>query len=614
MPVVNPSDPSRFSQVEDIRTQTYPSQWWDIASLRMPKTVKLLFDQCAYLATSSSIIAPTVQKLAAYPLTKITLDVPTSEGFSNERRRWDDLLFRRIKYPRRQIEMGLDYFTYGNAIVSIGYPFKKWITCPKCKASKRLEELKHKRDWVYAGGHFDLSCSCGYHGRADVRDRYYRSPREIKLIRWTPQHISIDHNPLIQKSRYIYKIPADLKRKVQTGDPNFLMETPQVFIDAVERGLPVELDSDNLFHFRAPTISLPQDGGWGYPVILPALKDHFHLQIMKRAQEAVMLEHLVPLDVLFPAAIEGVDPYRNLDLSKWRDRVLDELQKHRKDPNYKPVMPVPLGHQRVGGNGRALMLTGEIRSASELVVTGMQAPIEFHFGGLSWTGSSVSLRMLENLFETYRDQHDDFLNHFFIPNVARFMGWREVSGKMKAFKMADDMQTKQMLMSLNQSRKISDQTVLSEFGKDASSERALIEAEADSIRQQQRRDQLWNAEVQAEAQAIMSRAAAKQQAAGAEDDPNMAGADPGQGGDPAAAGGGPGIQPGPQTDVRDMVAAWAGRLSRMQPHEQAATLQRIEQQAPELYRAIKERMSNEQTQQMEPLPEQRPPRRADAGV
>ena len=43
--------------------------------------------------------------------------------------------------------------------------------------------------------------------------------------------------------------------------------------------------------------------------------------------------------------------------------------------------------------------------------------------------------------------------------------------------MADDIQSKQLLMSLNQLKKVSDKTLLAEFDKDAFSEAQLIEKE-----------------------------------------------------------------------------------------------------------------------------------------
>jgi hypothetical protein len=393
------------------------------------------------------------------------------------------------------------------------------------------------------------------------------------------------------------------------------------------------LHQRNVFHFKAPTPSLDHDNaGWGYPLILPALKDSFYLQVMKKAQEAVMMEHLIPLDVLFPTSADAqANPYVMLNLADWKKRIELEIVKWRWDPNYKPILPLPIGHQRIGGDGRALMLTQEIKAWSEHIIAGMGVPQEFVFGGLSWSGSSVSLRMLENQFMTYRDMHEHFLKHFLIPSIARFMGWKEISVHMKSFKMADDIQAKQMLMSLNQLRKVSDKTLLSEFDKDSVDELKMIERELRMNLEIQKLSSLMQAEIQGEQQQVLSKyqlktqeaqmqAQMKMQAQMGMGQPGMG--QPGMGQPGAAPQGGPlasapGTPEGQQTsavNVIDLAEAWAKKLGGMAPEEQSAVLGQMQTQAPELHQLIMQKMSVQKALSQQPLPEQRPPRRSDAVI
>jgi hypothetical protein len=390
---------------------------------------------------------------------------------------------------------------------------------------------------------------------------------------------------------------------------------------------PFVLTKENIFHFKAPTPSLDaNDEGWGYPPILPALKDSFYLQVMKKAQEAVMLEHLVPLDILFPASADAAaNPYLMINLSDWKRRIEKELTQWRWDPNYKPILPVPVGHQRIGGNGRALMLTQEIRAWSEHIIAGMGVPQEFVFGGLSYSGSSVSLRMLENQFLTYREMHQHFLQHFLIPNVSRFMGWQEISVHMRAFKMADDMQAKQLLLSLNQLNKISDKTLLAEFDKDSRDELRLIEQELKSRLDITKLQALHQATTQGEAQKIstkfqieaqaqMAQAQAKQQAQMMTQQGAGGGAPPGPGGGQQAIGQPQEGQQSENVNVGELSDAYAKRLAKMQPAESAAVLGQMAQQMPELHRLVNEKIHVYRAAEQKPLPENRPPRREDAQI
>jgi hypothetical protein len=266
------------------------------------------------------------------------------------------------------------------------------------------------------------------------------------------------------------------------------------------------------------------------------------------------------------------------------------------------------------------MLTQEIRAWSEHIIAGMGCPQEFVFGGLTWSGSSVSLRMLENQFLNYRDMQEQFLKYFLIPNVARFMGWREISVHMTAFRMADDVQAKQLLLQLNQLRKVSDKTLLAEFNRDSLGELKLMEQELRRTLDLSKMDALQKAEIQGEvnnvtmryqmkAQEKMNQAQMASQAAmGGQ--PGMPGqGDPAAGGIPPAEG-----QPPATTNVVDLASAWAKKLGAMDPTQRATILQRMSMETPQLHQVVQQAMtqSGGGPVDMTPLPEQRPPRRAGA--
>ncbi len=598
----------------DARNNTfrYPSQWWDIAHMELPTSVKQLFRWCRYHVLVNPLISSVTRKMASYPITKVIVDDKGEEGFDKNYKRWNDFLFRVIDINKFQIEAGLDYHTYGNCVVSILYPFHKHLKCGSCGFKERIKRLKRKKDWDFRNFEYTMSCpKCGAHGKAEVEDVFYRSYRDIKLIRWNPSDLDIDFNPITQKSEYAYRIPDGMRRRVLQKNSKYLEETPKRFIEAMKSKRPVVLTRENIFHFKAPTPSLSgNDAGWGYPPILPALKDSFYLQIMKKAQEAVMLEHLVPLDILFPSSTDAnANPYTTINLSDWKTRIERELSKWRGDPNYKPILPLPVGYQRVGGNGRALMLTQEVRAWSEHIIVGMGVPQEFAFGGLSWTGSSVSLRMLENNFLSYRDMHEHFLKHFLISSVARFMGWKEIGVHMKAFKMADDVQSKQLLMSLNQMRKVSDQTLLAEFDKDALDELRIIEKELRRNLEVTKLDTMYKAQIQGESQQIATKYQMKAQDIQMAAQRRAAEQQQGEQAPPEQQQ----EQPGGEqrtVNVVDLAEAWAKKISRMPVEDRAPILKQMEDQSPNLHQLILQKVQVIDSLEQKPLPEKAPPRRS----
>lgn len=600
----------------------YPSQWWDVAHMELPNSIKGLFKWCRYHALVNPLISSVVRKLSAYPVTKVSIKDKVSDGFDKNHSRWDSLLKNTLNINRFQIEAGLDYHTYGNCIVSIYFPFHKHLECKSCKKKERIKKLKYKVDWNFKNFEYTLNCSCGHTGPAKVHDIFYKSHKDIRLVRWNPTDIQIDYNPITQRKEYAYNIPPKIRKKVLTKKLSYLEELPSKFIDSMKYKKPVILASENVFHFKAETPSLnSNDEGWGYPPILPALKDSFYLQIMKKAQEAVMLEHLVPLDIIYPATQDqNASPYTTVNLSDWKRKIETELINWRMDPNHKPILPLPVGYQRIGGNGRALMLTQEIRAHSEHILIGMGVPQEFVFGGLSWTGSSVSLRMLENLFMTYRDMHDNFLTNFLVPNVSRFMGWHPVDIRMKTFKMADDIQNKQLLLNLNQLRKVSDQTLLSEFDIDAFTEMKAVEKELRRNLEITKLDSLYKAQIQGESQQIMMKAQtdavlqqqkAKLRAQKDMQEQQKQDAMLQQKKQQAQQ-----VQQPQQKQVNvvQLAEAWAKKLSSMDPIKSQQYLDQMSTQSPQLHQLVMQKMQEIKTQGMQPLPEKGPPRRQDGVI
>ena len=595
----------------------YPSAWWDVAHMDLPSTVKSLFKWCRYHALANPLISAVVRKMSEYPITRVILDHDEPDGFQKQKARWEDLLYNCLDIHRFQVEAGLDYHAYGNCLVSIVYPFHKHLECRNCGFSKRIKRLKFRVDWDFSNWNYTLNCPrCFHNGPCKVKDEWYHSYRDIKLIRWNPSDIDIDFNPITQRTRYYYRIPGRIRKRILTKHKGYLEEMPHSFVKSMKTKRPVELVDRNLYHFKAPTPSLADnDAGWAYPPILPALKDSFYLQVLKKANEAIMLEHLVPLDILFPSTQDAnASPYMMVNLADWKRRVELELKRWRWDPNYKPIMPLPVGHNRIGGDGRSLMPTQEIRVWSEHIISGMGAPQEFVFGGMSWTGSSVTLRMLENRFLNYREEHDRFLNHFLLPNVARFMNWKQPKAHMKAFKMADDLQSKQLLMSLNQLKKISDKTLLAEFDKDALDELRLIEQELRRNLEIAKLDSLYKAEIQGEMQQVQTKYQIEaqkkmmdaQQAAGQAGLPQGMDAQPGPMGEEQA---------GNQVNLIDYAEALAKRLSGMPDEARAEYLHRMGTQSPRLAELVQQKMSVMAALEQQPLPEQRPPRRTGgAGI
>jgi hypothetical protein len=478
----------------------YPSPFFDLSSTYLPNNIKDLFLWCEYYFLTNPLVNTVVSKLAEYPITDIIVEHKTRKVREKWEKYINDVLFLRGFC----IETGLDYYTFGSAYVSVLFPFVKQVRCKSCGDWFVADAIK--KSWKFNNFRFALRCpSCHSRTTADVRDVYYKNLRKVRVVRWNPKQITVAYNEVTGKAVYYYAPPKQLINDVNIGIKDTIINTPQMIIEAIRRPENrLKLNEDNFYHIKRPSLS-SRDTGYGVPILLPVLKDLFYLQVLKRAQEAVAASHIVPLRAIYPQApTASGDPLTTLNLQQWRREVKSEINNWRRDPNYIPVLGFPLGHEQLGGDARALLLASEIQVWSDMIVAGMGIPRELIFGGVSWSGTNVSLRILENKFLNYITQLEHMIR-FVMNKLAAYTGWPEASARFRPFKMADDLQRKMLLLQMAQAGKVSDQTLMEECDLDSETEDKMMQEEAKRRTSVLKEQQKATAEMQGEAMVVQAK-------------------------------------------------------------------------------------------------------------
>lgn len=596
----------------------YPSPFFDLAHTYLPPTVKQMFKWCRYYYLTQPLIAAVVNKMAEYPITDLVIDTD-NRGLRNT---WERFFESDIQLRPRLLDIGLYYYCYGNALGSLMHPFIKWLKCKYCGHSVMAKKATYR----FRTYEFYMTCDrCGQTGHALVEDQYLQTSGGTKIILWNPEDIDIVFNPITQETVYFYSLPIQTLNDMAVGRREVIEQLPQVFIDAAKKRKSITLNPDNLFHIKRPSVlSGPRDTGWGTPLVLPVLKDVFYLQIMKKAQEAILLERIVPLTVIFPQQSSGTaDPYTSVNLVDWKEHIAQEIQRWRLDRNYIPILPLPIGNQVIGGDGRALLMSQEIKIWSDQIIAGMGVPNEFIYGGLQWSGSNVSLRMLENQFMRYLSHLLVFVKDFVIKGMAAHMGWPTVGVRFKPFKMADDLQRKAFLFQLNQAGKVSDTTLITDSDLNPDEENELLKKETKARLEAVKEQQMAEAEIAGEAGVINAKYQAKAQTIMMQEQQQAAsgsqGTAPGEPGEEvgspqtAPPGAPPQQAPPEQSPLHQIVQ----RLRSLSPEAQRTVLLRIEQQNADLAKQLRAQLgqgggidsSPNSSSAGLPLPTQLPPRR-----
>lgn len=446
---------------------SHPNPMFDFITGFAPRKLKDLFRWVEYLYYNSAHIFAALKKFSEYPVTE--LDFSASD--EAQKNNWDRVLNKSIKVKNISIATGLDLQLYGNSFISVYHPFNRFLICDRCEQRAGIKKVDYKFNLKDLS--FSYKChTCDALTTGKIKDEKASDEKRINVIRWDPKLMDINHNPITNESVYYYTIPQELKHKVQKGDQHIVNSMPLEFLKAIKDDKVFEFAEGQIYHMKInPPAGISSQ--WGFPPLTTTIKLFFYTAVLRKANEAIAFEHILPFRVLHPAAVSGAaDPAQMINLMKWRQEMKSNIQKWRRDPLHIMFAPAALGVTMMGGQGRSLLTLGEVKEAEEEIIAAMGIPKEFIYGGLSFTGSSITLRMLENQLETYTSHLNEQLE-WIIAQCAKVLSWNPIEAEFLPFKLIDDTVQKQFLMNLQQTTggMISNTTMLSLNDTDINEER-----------------------------------------------------------------------------------------------------------------------------------------------
>lgn len=453
-------------------TANHPNPMFDYLTGFVPRKLKDLLKWSEYLAFNSAHIYATVRKFGEYPITELEYDT-TSDA---ERDRHVELYEKTLRFKGFLTKVSFDKWIYGNVFVSVYEPFKRFLVCNTCRVKTDIKACDYSFNLDRL--QFKFHCpACKRHGPGDVDDQKLVDKRKIVLIRWDPKAIDIDFNPITGESLYFYTIPRNLTQQVKAGNKNLINSMPMEFLRAMQRKKTFLFADGQLYHMKVPGPAgvEPQ---WGFPPITAAIKLFLFAAILRKANEAIALEHITPFRVMFPQAASGNgDPATTINLATWREQLEANLRKWRRDPLQIQFAPAPLGVQNVGGDGRALLTLGELQEAEKNICLSLGVPLEFLQGGLGQTRGEITLRMIENQLQTHIEDLND-LTQWVENKVSVFLGFETIKVKLADFKMIDDVEDKGIYLQLYQAGELSRATLFDRIGLDPAAEDKKIKQDA----------------------------------------------------------------------------------------------------------------------------------------
>ena len=498
IPVISPIA-GHGSVINSRYTRLYNNPMFDYLSEMLPQNIKEHFKWCELVYQSMPIVANGIRKLVGYPVTGFSF-IDESEAVRDKTKELTD----KLHLKSALLDLGTDRYVYGNAFRSIYFPFKRFLCCKHCKNQTAIENAV----FSVRRKNIELTCSCGHKGPAEIIDEITKDIEKIRIVRWDPKQLEISQNPITGSTTYYYALPKKFLDSVRRGDITVFRDSPEIFIRAALQGRNVVM-GHNFFHSKTTTLS-GYSIGWGLSPLLPTLKTYMYISVLRKASEAIGMEHITPQRILFPQSNGTSDPSVMGSMQRWRREMDSAIERWRLDPNYIMTAPFPTGVTNIGSQGRALSPIEEIKDARTEMALALDISPNILTGDANLQTSAVGLRMLENQLTPTVESLQDFAN-WTIDMINAQFDKNFCHVKLVPFRLADDIMNKQLLLQ-SLGTAASKSTIQEALNLDPDAERDRMKQEAlsdhdmqkDIEQEIQKREQNIATQAQADEQAMSS--------------------------------------------------------------------------------------------------------------
>ncbi len=448
---------------------TYPNPAFDVSSQFLPRSFSELLKWTRFIIIKSPTTTEVLRKMATYPITDITIDTPKE----HLKEKYEDII-ESIRLVEKLSDGGFDYHAYGNSFSSMYFPIDRLLKCKHCDVSYGSKDAMERGFVKWKNWNFHGTCpGCETEGTFERTDVKSTDISRINIIKWKPDDIAVNNNPISGEVDYYYKIPTEVRRKILAGDPHFICSVPWEMVEAVRTKKDFKFSRGTIHHMKSLSMGDFIDG-YGIPPLLSHYSTVFYMQCLRRANEAIALEHMNPLRILYPQQSTGSgDPISMMSLGNFTNEVKTNLARFKQDPNHVLIAPVPVGVGSMGGQGKSLLVTQELQFAEEQLLLSMGVSRELLSGTTNWTSSHVGLRLLENNMDQYVRKIKRFLQ-WIMTQVSAYLGIEQVDVDLIPFELTDNDAMKQMYFQMQQAGLLSDTTLLEAHGIDPDEEAKKI--------------------------------------------------------------------------------------------------------------------------------------------
>jgi len=297
------------------------------------------------------------------------------------------------------------------------------------------------------------------HKRARVElpfvDRIVRDPSRIRLRLLDPRYVTLIPSTMAGTARVCYRFPPDFLRNVKQGVLHEVNFTPRSMLEAVRADQDYLFNERAVFHMKGPTISGISNSGWGLPGPIANYRSLFQMQVLRKIDEAVALDYMLPLRMITPGATGG---QAGADVEMlapiWTSFVGQMIERRRSDPFALHSLPFPVQLQETDVAGRVLAPKDSLMFQKNEVNEAAGYPIELWNGSMNVQAMPISLRLFENhFFHIFRNFSR--ITRWVNGEVSRFLDREQLDVSLKTPSTADDLDARSIIVQMAASGEVS---------------------------------------------------------------------------------------------------------------------------------------------------------------
>lgn len=484
-----------FDQIPEVMAAGYSTRhnnafadpFADYASLSMPTAIYDSHRWCQHILLANNTYNRALRRVASYFVT--SLEVSGDDVDTEEITKYREFVNELLCVPLHTMTVLLDWLCYGNAFFSVLQKFRRYLACPCGQLELPLAQVYNDPQYNFRWRDcrpYAVCPKCHFSGEFRHIDRRSKDPGDVFIRRWNPFDIELIPEPHTDTNVYVWQIPASEREDIKRGVSLHLLEnTPWEVIEAVRRNEKLCFDRDMLLHLRSSTFAGIRTHGWGMSQVLVNFRQAWLVQVMRRYNEALALEDIVPFRLLTPevrsgADQAGADPILGTDLSAFSSEILSLIGRHRLDPAGWHSSPYPVRYQTLGGDASQFAPKDLMDQADDVLLNGIGVPVELYRGSITAQAAPVGIRLFESQWFDLVAARDMMLRYI-TRKVTSLLSWEPVTIRWRPVTIIDDADKQAAKLQLMLAKQVSRTSGQADLGLDPKTEDKLMIEEEKTV-------------------------------------------------------------------------------------------------------------------------------------